>query len=98
MAQIIQRSDRFPVGTQVKAFAGATPAQQGKPAGPVVETATVDALGRLAFNGLTAGVLYTLYAEVAGAVVKVTTMVSEPFTSTSTLQQRVRARRLAAGA
>ncbi len=67
-------SDRFPVGTSVKAYPAAQVGETLRP-GPKRElpggavaaaTATVAADGSLTFSGLTAGVPYVAAAQVSG--------------------------------
>jgi hypothetical protein len=68
----ISRSDLFPVGTTVKAYAsgprGSAAALLGNaiPSGASVEEHAVDAEGNVTFTTLVSGKLYVLFAEVSG--------------------------------
>jgi hypothetical protein len=96
MSLVIRRSDRFPVGTTVKAFAGATNRHhEGKPSGTATAEATVAADGSLTFATLAAGGLYTLNAEVAGVQVNLLAAASSPFAALGTLRERIAAKRRA---
>lgn len=97
MALTIRRSDKFPVGTVVKAFAGA-PANrhhEGKPSGSALAEATVAADGSLTFSTLGAGI-YSLWAEVAGTNANMMAG-SEGFAPLGTLKERIASRRLLLG-
>lgn len=95
----IRRSDIYPVGTVVSVFSGDAGSRRGyegqKPAGVVLSTATVAADGTLKLTNLPDG-RYTLWAQVAGQ--HVTTGVdATPYAPPPTLQERLAARRVAAG-
>lgn len=64
----LNRSDLFPVGTAVSAFAVATPQTnvEGPTPGVAVETQTVGAAGTAAFVALAADTPYVFYALVSG--------------------------------
>ncbi|HEY4451028.1 MAG TPA: hypothetical protein VGN13_05490 [Solirubrobacteraceae bacterium] len=97
MSLVVRRSDRFPVGTSVKAFAGVTVRHDGRPGGTAASEATVAADGSLTFSTLTPGALYTLYAEVGGKPVNMLAAASASFPALGTLQERIAASRLALG-
>jgi len=98
MALVVRRSDKFPVGTTVKAFAGAPGNRhhEGRPSGTAAAEATVAGDGSLTFSTLAAG-LFSLWAEVAGTNANLMAG-SEGFTAPGTLRQRIAAKRLAVGA
>lgn len=60
----VNRSDIFPIGTSVGAYAYGS--RDGAPAGTAVETHTVSATGELQYTTLKEGARYTLYAIVGG--------------------------------
>jgi hypothetical protein len=98
VALVISRSDRFAVGTVVKAFdaaGGLNRHHGGQQSGPVLAEATVDAGGKLTFSTLGLG-LYELYAE---AESRPTSLLSGlgVFSAPGTLPERVAARRALAG-
>jgi hypothetical protein len=98
MALVIKRSDKFPVGTVVNAYAavgGLNRHHEGKPSGVSLASATVDATGTLTFSTLPSGGLYALNAEVAGAQANMLAG-ADGWVPPGTLKQRVAARRAAA--
>lgn len=95
MSLVVKRSDRFPVGTVVSAFAPPLNRHhEGKPSGVALATATVDASGTLTFPLPEA--IYNLWAEVAGANVNLRAG-SEEFSQPGTLRERISKRRTLAG-
>lgn len=95
---IVKGSDKFPVGTSVKAYAavgGSNRHHEGKPSGASLAEATVDAKGTLTFSSLGEG-LYALWAEVAGSNANMLAG-SQEFTAPGTLQERIARVRLATG-
>lgn len=71
MAEIaLRRGDIYPVGTLVRAYALAHPESpippSGAPSGAVVAEATVAATSSLTLTGLTQGLYYVAWANVAG--------------------------------
>ena len=62
----VNRSDRFPVGTEVGAYPLSSRHWGGKPSGAAAVSATVASNGSLTINLPEASVPYVLYAEVAG--------------------------------
>lgn len=95
---VIQRSDRYPVGTVVSLYAGITNRHHElSPAGSANATATVDAAGKLEYTGLTAGSVFTLWAEVGGRSVSMVAASAAPFPVAVPLRSRIAARRLALG-
>lgn len=67
MSVVINRPDRFPVGTVVGIYPAANEQRDGKPSGTAITTATVASDGSLTFTGLTEGVPYVAYALVGSA-------------------------------
>lgn len=98
MALIVKRSDKFPVGTSVKAFAavgGENRHHEGQPSGTVLATETVAANGTLTYPTLAEG-LYQLFAVVNGSNANML-VGSQEFTAPGTLQERIARVRLALG-
>jgi len=96
MALVINRSDKFPVGTAVKAFTGpANRHHEGKPSGTALAEATVAANGTLTFPTLAPG-LYSLFAEVNGLPANMLAG-SESFTAPPRLKERISRLRAALG-
>lgn len=92
----VKRSDKFPVGTVVKAYPGnANRHHEGKPSGVASAEATVDAKGVLNFSTLAEG-LYQLWAEVEGKNANMLAG-SQGFTPLGTLRSRIAAKRLEVG-
>ncbi len=92
----IRRSDKFPVGTVVKAFPGPENRHyEGKPSGTATAEATVDTSGRLQFTTLPEGI-WRLWAEVAGTNANLEAA-NITWTLPGTLKQRIAARQAAAG-
>lgn len=99
MALVVKRSDRFPIGTTVKAFAGiggSNRHQDGRPSGPILEEATVDATGKLEFAGLGESI-YSLWAIVGGENRNLTAG-GIGYTAPGTLKERLAAKRAEVGA
>lgn len=97
MAVTVNRSDRFPVGTVVKAYPAAARQFGGRPAGPSAEEHTVAADGSCGpFTLLTADQPYVLFAEVSGGS-RYLGVSDSTFTALGTLQERIKARQEAAG-
>lgn len=94
----IKRSDRFPVGTAVKVFAGINKHHEGKPSsyGTALAEGTVGADGKLTISGLPEGML-TLWAEVGGVSQYITTNAAPYAPPLPTLRERVLSRRVEAG-
>jgi hypothetical protein len=67
MSVTIQRSDRFPVGTEVKVFPALNKQQDSSPSGVSVTSAVVATDGTLTFSGLAEGAEYVAYAKVGNA-------------------------------
>lgn len=94
MSVQIRRSDLYPVGTTVSAYAenAGDRRREAKPAGSAVATAVVDANGMLAFPTLAPG-RFTLHAEVGGKPVILGAGGESPPPAFMPLQQRIAARR-----
>lgn len=97
MSITIARSDRFPVGTSVAAYAAAGAHQNAKPSGTALETVTVAANGTLTFPGIAAGVPVALYAAVGGVDTALQTGGGGPAPKVGTLAERRRERQLEQG-
>jgi hypothetical protein len=98
MLVVADRSDKFPVGTVVKAYSavgGENRHHEGRPSGTALASATVAANGVLTFTTLAEG-LYQLWAEVAGSQANLLVGGYE-FPPLGTLRERVAAKRLVAG-
>ncbi len=104
---VIYRSDKFPVGTAVKAFPGGAKNRhhEGKPSGSATEEETVAANGSLTFTKLEEGI-WNLWAEVASANANMTAgniayvppgLAVSPQPSGGILKERIAARRALAG-
>lgn len=97
VAVTVNRSDRFPVGTAVKAYPATSRQFGGRPGAPSVEEHTVAADGSCGpFTLLTADRAYVLYAEV-GAANRYVEVCDSGFTALGTLHERIKARQEAAG-
>lgn len=93
----VNRSDRYPVGTTVKAYPGASRHFGGRPGAPSVEEHVVAAAGSCGpFTLLTANVPYVLHAEVEG-LNRYLSVSDSGFTAPGTLKERIKARQEAAG-
>lgn len=86
----IFRSDKFPVGTSVGAYAGQNNRHhEGKPSGTAVENSTVGTDGKLTFPSLPEG-MFTLYAEVESKPANML-LGNYGFTAPGSLKQRIKA-------
>lgn len=93
----VNRCDRFPAGTTVKAYPGASRHSGGPPGAPSVEEHVVAESGSCGpFTLLTADLPYVLYAQVAG-VDRYLAVSDSTFTAPGTLKERIKARQEAAG-
>lgn len=94
----LKRSDVYPIGTTVRAFAYSGPATPAaKPAGAELASATVDAVGQLELTGMPDSRGVVLWAEVGGE--HRTMAVGDPARDIAgTLKERVRRRRALAKA
>jgi hypothetical protein len=96
---VIRRSDLYPVGTLVYAYAArnAVPGG-GKPSGTALSSATVAADGSLTFVGISERTAVVLWAEVApGVHVTVKSESPPPVMPLESLRERIRNRRLSLG-
>lgn len=92
MALIVNRSDRFPVGTSVGAYPRANRKFGGAPSGEALETHVVNAAGALEYTTIPQGVPYTLYAFVAGEH-RYVDVEESTWTAPGDLKERVQAKR-----
>lgn len=94
---VVNRSDRYPVGTSVGAYPESARQFGSKPSGSATETQTVASDGSLTFTTLAAEGEYQLYAEVAGAH-RYVRLANDSYTEPGTLQERLAARAVAINA
>jgi hypothetical protein len=94
MAVFLKSSERYPVGTTVKAFpwVNAHESAATRPSGTALAEATVAANGSLTFSGLGDG-LYSLFAEV-GSDPRTVKIGSGTFPPYRTLRERIASRRV----
>lgn len=93
----VNRSDRYPVGTTVKAYPAASRHFGGRPGAPSVEEHVVASDGSCGpFTTLTADAEYVLYAEVGGEH-RYLSLSDSTFAAPGTLKERIKARQEAAG-
>jgi hypothetical protein len=99
MALTVKRSDLFPVGSTVKAFAWYPETHTFvRPPGPVLAEAVVASDGSLTFPTVTGRVILWCSTAAAGAVSTITASAESFKAPPEALRERIRERRREAGA